>query len=131
MITIFACFVAIVLAVALLRLAIIDRAAIARRRELADNVANQLSAKGLTVLPTLLRDYSQGNLVKLMYDLDHSLKTLLDPVAASAEFDTLFTQMLQIKIKDPTKSSALIQQIVQLASAAGVKIPTVATVATA
>jgi hypothetical protein len=119
------CVVFAVIGVALLHFAIHARAARARRREAAGKVATKLTQMGLSILPAVLTDYAEGNYPKLIYDLDHAIKTLLDPAAAAAEFDGLLAKMTAVKISDPNQATIFLKQVATLAKSAGVTIPTV------
>lgn len=88
---------------------------IENRRRLAGKAAGELRGKyGLSLIPSLLEDYSVGDYSGMATRVKDIAELLLDPKRAAAEFDEIFSRMLEIRMSDPEGRSALLARIEKL-----------------
>ena len=90
---------------------------IENRRRAANEVASILQEKGLRIIPSILSDYAVGDYSGMVAKFKNAAKLLLNPQMANAEFDGVFTRMLEEKLKDPEQRAALVEKVTKLSAA--------------
>lgn len=92
---------------------------IEQRRKAAIEAAEVLTAQGLTLLPAILTDYAVGDYSGMINRIRSAARMLLNPKHAEAEFDQLFTNMLERRLKDPETRATLVEKVNKLAELHG------------
>jgi len=89
------------------------------RQKAAIKVSNILERKGLKIIPSILIDFAIKDISGMVGKIVHAAEMLLDPKMAEAEFDQVFENMLEARIKNPTTRGALVEQVERLVAAYG------------
>lgn len=88
------------------------------RRRHAIEAAQVLRARGLTILPQVLTDYAVGDYDGLVNDVKSFARMALNPQQIDAEFETLFKNMLAVKLSQPDQMAILERTLAQAKAAA-------------
>jgi hypothetical protein len=105
------CAQAVVLAVMGARLLKKDTTALAQFRRQCGGASNALQSVGFTILPKLLNDVAFSDVRDFIKDGTKALSDLVAPGGAATEAATLFTNMLAIKLRDPSQVQTLLTQL--------------------
>jgi len=89
------------------------------RQKAAIKVSNILERKGLKIIPSILIDFAVKDISGMVGKIVHAAEMLLDPKMAEAEFDQVFENMLEARIKNPATRGALVEQVERLVAAQG------------